>query len=313
MLKKMLWLFVAMVVLAGSMQAAEKKVLFLNSYHAAYPWSAGIIKGVKDVLGDKAELKIHDMDTKRQGSEEFKKKAAEEAKALIEEWKPDVVIAADDNASKYVIVPYFKGSDVPFVFCGVNWDASGYGFPVKNVTGMVEVALVLQLIDAMKKVAKGDKVGFFGADTETNRKEIAKITEKFGLEIKTDFAKDLAEWKEKFPAFQKEVDMVIIGAPSFAADNPDELAAFMVENTKVPTGAIEEWVAPFALISYAKDATEQGQWAAAKALQIVGGTSPADIEIEPNKRAKIVVNAKVMKSLGAALPMELIEQATVLK
>ena len=46
------------------------------------------------------------------------------AKAEIDAFKPDVVIAADDNASKYLIEPYFKDAALPFVFCGVNWDAS---------------------------------------------------------------------------------------------------------------------------------------------------------------------------------------------
>jgi hypothetical protein len=107
--------------LAAAGDLKGKKVLFIDSYHEGYEWSDGITKGVKQVLDGKGiELKIVRMDTKRNGGEEFKKQAGEKAKAAIEEFKPDVVIAADDNASKYIIVPFFKDSPLPFVFCGVN-------------------------------------------------------------------------------------------------------------------------------------------------------------------------------------------------
>ena len=45
------------------------------------------------------------MDTKRRSSTEDKKNSAVAAKAVIESWKPDVVITADDNAVKYLIQP----------------------------------------------------------------------------------------------------------------------------------------------------------------------------------------------------------------
>ena len=122
-----------------SQSLAGKKVLFVDSYHEGYAWGDGIISGIKTVLeGSGVELKIFRMDTKRNGEKAFKESAALKAKAEIEDFKPDVVIAGDDNASKYLVVPYYKDASLPFIFCGVNWDATGYGFPFKNVTGMLE-------------------------------------------------------------------------------------------------------------------------------------------------------------------------------
>lgn len=125
----------------------HKKILYVDSYHAAYPWSAGITEGIKNVIDehDDIELKIIQMDTKRHSDDEFKKTAAQKVKDLIESLQPDVVIASDDNASKYLIVPYYKGSKLPFVFCGVNGDAEVYGFPYRNITGIVEVKLINQI------------------------------------------------------------------------------------------------------------------------------------------------------------------------
>ena len=142
-----------------------KKVLFIDSYHEGYAWSDGITNGIKSVVDGKGmNLKVVRMDTKRNASEDFKKEAALKMKAVIEDFKPDVVIASDDNASKYLIEPYFKGSNLPFVFCGVNWDASGYGFPTSNVTGMIEVTPVPQLLEQLKPYAKGNRIGFLGPE-----------------------------------------------------------------------------------------------------------------------------------------------------
>ena len=77
------------------------------------------------------------MDTKRHSSAPAKKKSALAAKAVIDSWKPDVVITADDNAVKYLIGPYYKNKKLPFVFCGLNWTAAEYGLPYTNATGML--------------------------------------------------------------------------------------------------------------------------------------------------------------------------------
>ena len=82
-----------------------KKILYINSYHIGYEGSDPITESIQGVLKNyPIELKIVYMDTKRNSSEEFSKAAALKARAVIEEFRPDVVIASDDNASKYLIM-----------------------------------------------------------------------------------------------------------------------------------------------------------------------------------------------------------------
>ena len=120
---------------------SQDRILYVDSYHAGYAWSDGVTEGIQKVLKDAdVKLEIYRMDTKRNTSEAFKRKAALDAKALIESFKPNVVIASDDNASKYLIQPYFKNARLPFVFCGVNNSGDAYEYPYKNVTGMIEVS-----------------------------------------------------------------------------------------------------------------------------------------------------------------------------
>ncbi len=197
----------------GQPSIVRGKVLIINSYHRGYAWSDDIETGVSGVFNKHPEIehKFHRMDTKRNASEEFKKTAAIKAKDLIESWKPDVVIASDDNASKYLVVPYYKDADLPFVFCGVNWDATPYGYPFKNVTGMVEVALIDELVKTLKTYAKGDRIGFLAPDLTSTRKDLDfyKIFSgiKFSEEI---FIKSFSEWKAAYLKFQNSVDILIV-------------------------------------------------------------------------------------------------------
>jgi hypothetical protein len=97
-------------------------------------------RGVRSVLEGRCEVKQFDMDTKRYKTTTEIEQKAHEAKILIDTWQPDVVIAADDNAAKYVIMAFYKDHRIPFVFCGINWTVEEYGFPYRNATGMIEVA-----------------------------------------------------------------------------------------------------------------------------------------------------------------------------
>jgi ABC-type uncharacterized transport system substrate-binding protein len=288
-----------------------KKILFIDSYHQGYAWSDGIENGVRKALeGSGVELKVVRMDTKRNTSDEFLKKAGEAVKAEIDSFKPDVVIAADDNASKAVIVPFYKGGTLPFVFCGLNWDASRYGFPAPNVTGMVEVAPVKELLDQLKPFAKGNRIGVIGPDVETNRKEVEAYKTILGLSLVEYFAKDVDGYMKGFLELQGKADMIIIDSDGgLYKDKAKELEAFFLANTKVPTGTCYDFMAPFALLAFSKVAEEQGFWAAGTALKILDGTSPSSIPIVKNKEGSLIVNVKIAKALGVNVPFEVVRSA----
>lgn len=303
----------------------QKKVLYIDSYHAEYPWSAGITKAIlntfelemddsgKIIKNDSnIDLKIIRMDTKKNNSTEYINKKAIEVKQFIDSWKPDVVIASDDNASKYIIVPYYKNKKTPFVFCGVNWDVTAYGYPFKNVTGMIEVDLLPQLLSTMKSYAKGSKIGYLSSDNFSNRKVINFYKKIFNITFDSGaFVKTTNDWKSKFISLQKKVDMLIIVPPSGIEDwNRDEMSKFVENNIIIPVGCTEEWVTPYTLIGFSKISTEQGEWSAQTALEILNNKSPENIPIIKNKKAKIILNMRFAKKLGIKFPVELIEKSS---
>lgn len=63
---------------------AEKRGLYVSSYHKGYEWQDGIERAVKSVLQGKCELKQFDMDTKRNRAKAFAQKRDLEAKELME-------------------------------------------------------------------------------------------------------------------------------------------------------------------------------------------------------------------------------------
>jgi hypothetical protein len=74
------------------------------------------------------------MDTKLNPEEKVQVKV-KEAPKQIEKFSPDLVIASDDNAVKYIVRPHLK--DIFVVFCGVNWSADQNELG-DNVSGMLD-------------------------------------------------------------------------------------------------------------------------------------------------------------------------------
>lgn len=295
-----------------------KKVLYVASYSTKLDWSFRIKSGIESVFEsrDNLQLKVINMNTMGMLPTDIdkKKQSGLKAKNLIDSWKPDVVIASDDNASKYLIVPYYKDSKLPFVFCGLNSDPSIYGFPTKNVTGVREIQLVDLLVKHLSPYAKGPRIGSIRGDTMTNRLEAEYFEKIIGKGFKTYFASSIAEWKKLFLQLQNEVDILVMGdldAVTVNVENESEadVGGFMYENTKIPTG---HWDAPynsFSLITLAVMPEEQGELSAKIALEILDGKSPIDIPIVKNKKATIFLNMKLAKKLGVIFPMDLIDKA----
>jgi len=294
-----------------------KKVLFIDSYHEGYPWSDGITNGVVSVLEDNnITFKIHRMDTKRnRGTENFEK-AALVAKELIETYQPDVVIATDDNASKYLIVPYFKDADLPFVFAGVNWDAAQYGYPFKNVTGMVEVNAVNELLELISQMTDGgERLGVLTTTVPTGYQETNYIKKIFGLEfVQEIYVITFEDWKQAYADLQDQVDILLIGnnagIPEWDHENAKD---FVLEHAKIPSGTVYEHIAPYAMIGYTKVPEEQGEWAAKTALKIMAGTSPSDIPITKNEKGNLYVNTRIADKLKIKIPTDILEVAKILE
>lgn len=293
-----------------------KKIVYVNAYHEGYAWSDGIEIGLHKVLdGTGVELKIIRLDTKQHPEAEFGKTAGQNAKTEIDAFKPDVVITSDDNTQKYLVVPYLKGTGIPVIFNGVNWDASAYGYDPKQITGMVEVELPDQLINLLQTYTKGTRLGYITVDSETERKVVDIYNQRFfGGQMKAYWVKSQDEFKTAFLAAQQEEDILFLGNNAGTSDKWDEagMKKFFQENTTVPTGSINDWMAPYALLTLAKSSQEQGEWSAQTALRILDGTPVSDIAVAENKKGQLMANLVLADKLGVTFAPSMLKNAVIL-
>lgn len=291
-----------------------QRCLYVSSYHAGYVWNDDIERGIADVLRDKCEIRNFYMDGKRNLGAEFAGQKALEAKALIDSWQPDVVIAADDNASKYLVMPHLKEAKVPVVFCGINWTVEPYGYPYSNVTGMIEIGPIDPLVGQVVSVVPDARHGvFLSADELTQTKEVALSKKAYGkhnITVSHMPVSTMADWEKGYVTAQEQADFVILGNNSGISDWDDKRArAWVLKTAKKFTVSYLDWMAPYAMLTMAKIAYEQGEWAAKVALLILEGAKPSDIPIVANRRWNMFVHPALLEKAGYVLPSELMKKA----
>jgi hypothetical protein len=280
--------------------AKGKKALYINAYHPGYAWSDVEQKAAESVFKQAGvEYQVFFMDTKRKNLPEEIKASAENARKTIDEYKP----------------AWYRNTDLPFVFCGVNWDCGRYDLPCKNVTGMLEVSLIPQILDTVRPLAKGTRIALLGNDNETDHLEGVMIPKRFGLQWSQErYVKTFDEWKAAYAELQTTADIIFwYGSAGIKDWNDDQAKSFVEENTRIVTCSSQYYMAPFVLVGHMKLGEEQGDWAANAAVQILAGKSPMHIPVAQNKNARITLNMRLAKRLGVVFPVTLIEQAELIR
>jgi ABC-type uncharacterized transport system substrate-binding protein len=308
-----LFLSFILTLLIFSQSVYAKKCLYIASYHQGYEWSDGVEKGLRDQLAGKCEIKQFNMDTKRNPSEAFKKAAGLKARDLVLSWQPDVVIASDDNASRYVIQPYFKDHEIPFVFCGINWTVEAYGYPYSNATGMVEVAPINELLDKVTIIiGQPHKAFYLGVDVLTERKNFSRFEEEAkirNIQLKKGLAKTAQEWMDFYIEAQN-YDFVIIGGNAGINDwNKNKILKKIDQSTKKLSVTIQGWMVDYTILGLTKIPEEQGEWAAQVALYILDGAKPSDIPIVSNRKWDIWINEFILEKTTIKIPLSLNKKA----
>ena len=314
-MRRQITILLGLVLLAQvTAAAALPRCLYVSSYHVGYEWNDGIEQGLESVLHGKCEIKKFYMDSKRHLDNDFAKAKALEAKTLVDSWKPDVIIAADDTVSKFLIMPYFKNAAVPVVFCGVNWTVEPYGYPYSNTTGMIEVGPIEPLQNELRTAVRNVRRGvFLSASDLTQHKEfdeIQKMYKRLGIEMTFTMVRTMDEWEAGFTAAQKQSDFLLIGNNAGIIGWDNERARHYVHmHARRFSVAYHEWMAPYAMLTMAKIPAEQGEWSGKAAVLILDGTPPSKIPIVANRRWNMFVNPPLLKKGGFRLSPEILRKA----
>lgn len=289
------------------------RILHIMSYHEGWEWTEMQLQGFQEVFKDyDVEYKILAMDANTDNSEEWLTKKGEEAKKIIETWKPDLVYASDDEAQEYVTKNYIN-ADIPFVFSAVNKDAEYYGFDeAENITGSLEIEDFEGTIDLLEMIVPEVKSILIVCDTsaiwqqmlprlEENIKKFQDI--KF---IIPDQIKTYQEYQDIVTKYQGKVDgMLQVGIFNFKDENNknvpyQDVLKWTIANSSIPD--VSFWIDRIAngtLCSVAISAYQHGMTAGKLAEKIlVEGVSPKDLPMELNVKGEPAINIKRAEALG---------------
>jgi len=309
---------------AGAASAAEFKVLVVMSYEEQNPWVKEIREGIDSALGGASQTTYFYMNTKvdRAGGP----KRAEEAYALFQSLRPDGVIAADDDAQAWFVVPFLKDKvAVPVMFNGVNGEAGKYGFPSINVSGMLERAHVRESLAFIKQLIPTIQTACFVTNNVPAgialRAQVEE--EKEGYPVKVHgfhLIRSVGELDAMKKSLRATCDTLFIDSLEGILDGSGkpldnkEVLAILSKGYEGPIlGGNRYQVEQGAWAAVVKTGQEQGEASAEMLLLAMRGTSVAKIPVAKNAKGQRVINVTALEAHGIALRPIVLRGATLVR
>lgn len=290
-------------------EAAPYRILVVMSYHETMPWEQEIREGIESQLGSSATLRYIYMNTKN----DFAGGAvrAREALRLYREFRPDGVIAADDDAVSLFVVPYLKDRvKTPVMFCGVNEEPRAYGLPASNVSGILERAHFRESIAFLHQLhPQLTRMAFLTIANPTGRAYARQVRQEAGSYPATVSAVRLVKNLNQALGVTRELKsssdalfvLAMEGLPDASGRPLAEKDVFrlLARSYGKPVIGMNEFnIRAGLLCAVVKTGQEQGATAARMLLRAMSGTPVSRIPITRNRHGKRLLNVNVMKSLG---------------
>ncbi len=104
--------------------ASTYRIFVLHSYDRDYSWTRDVDDMIKETLEKEKAIcvKYHYMNTKKNSKDDQKKQAAKLAIDRINNWQPDILLAVDDNAQRWVGIAYVDAKKEDIKKLGVYTD-----------------------------------------------------------------------------------------------------------------------------------------------------------------------------------------------
>ncbi len=293
----------------------KKKVVYVNSYHRGFPPSDQITAGVYETLSaDSFEIASFFMDTKRNPSEEYIKNRVAGLLDSIQMEKPDILILSDDNAVKYLAAPNLRDIQVPIVFCGVNWTADQYELPARQVTGILELLPVKELVQMLRPYyPEMNRILVLNENTTTSRKTLPLLDTLLGglgLDVSQELVDDFDSWKSIFAGANETYDIIYLQTRgAIRGWDHEEAIRHIDQFIKIPLVTCEAFMMPYAVVGLTQISKEQGMVAAEKAKSILQGANPSDIPITRNKMTEVWINPVLADKIEFQADQALLDQA----
>jgi ABC-type uncharacterized transport system substrate-binding protein len=212
------------------------------------------------------------------------------------------------------VVPYLKNKvKTPVVFLGVNNDASKYGFPADNVTGVIEVKHVAESLNFAQLIIPGlQKIAVLYKENYSNLLNIQQMQEEQSL-----YPVEIVRYcpLNSFADLERIVETVSSEVDGFFSQNlagllddkgtPQEAVFFMTNLallSKKPIIAHTSYdIEAGALCGVIQTGQEQGELAAHMVLKLFGGKAIRDIPIVKNNNGQRYINVNTAARLKIRL------------
>lgn len=289
----------------GAEQAMAAHCVYINAYSPGYEWSDRMQRQFEQEVKSMCRVTVYYLDAKNTSTQQLKQRGSEVAN-LIGLAKPDIVIAADDAASEYVVQPYLRNSRTPVVYVGINWDPKPYGYPMDNATGMTEIWPTNELFRILRHTVKQfNKLAIISADhplEKTDSLYIEQSAQKNSITVEHYFVRNFAEWKSAIRTAQN-ADAIHLGTNQSISDwNETEAIAWLKQHNQRFTFGSQDFMRPYVMFSLSKSPEEFGNWAAKLTHVILSGMQPWQVPIVPNQQFTPYINPSLLSLTSYQLP-----------
>lgn len=309
------------------------RVLILHSYETEYVWVHDINIALKRVFEKHSwiDVRYHHMDTKKLSSEDHLRRAGIAARKAIEDNRPDVVIAFDDNAQKLAVMYFNDHPTIKIVFAGLNGSIEPYGYhKAKNVTGILErkPAAAIQEVLAILSNDPHNRIGregkpvraLFLGDKSSSVKHDGEHLASFKwdsmayLGLKT--VDTFEDWKKAVMSAEGQADVLLVGGyrrlrgANVGAKTrrvyvkPEEVMAWTEANAPIPVIGMNVFnTEDGAMLSVGVSPFEQADVAASMALRIIEkGEKPNAIPVQTSRLYVISLREEALKRRRIRVP-----------
>lgn len=230
--------------------------------------------------------------------------------------KKDLILAIATPAAQ---ASYNATKEIPIVFTAVtdpvsaeiakDWKSSG-----TNVTGVSDMVPVDKQLELLAKLIPDVKtIGVIYSTSEANSKvqvdELKKQAAIFNLEVKEIGVTSVNEINQNLTSAIGDIDVLYTPTDNTVASSYDLVGNICLKNNVPILGAEEAVVSKGGLCSIGIDYFKLGKETAYKAVEIIEGKKPSEVEITTLSDMAITINTDVAKKLNITIPSDISEKA----
>ena len=337
------------LVLLVTFNLTKSRILVLHSGERSSAWVQRVDEGIRAVLaGNRRPVSVHwhYLGIERFAKEKDRLEAGQLAQRAIAQFRPDVVLAVDDEAQAYVAQHYVRASGskasaaktsdlkpplaTRIVFAAIDHEPMTYGYVgAANSTGIVErlpLAALREALATLPALPKGNaaRVAVIGPTDETGQGQMqqAKAFE-WGPHtlVWAQSVPDFASWQSAIQALDGKADVLVVlsfnGLP-VSSESPrpttmKEVALWIETNAKpIPIGIGTSFVESGGGLAIAPSPREMGEAAMSITLDWLRALSNGEHGVPAiisNTHYRVAVRESALRARGIALPSIYLEAA----